>query len=211
MQVTEQKMIDKRSTFYMARLVEDELKKGEDYEKVKNTIVINLLNFEFYQRNSYHNIAHMKFEETKEEERIDMGYQKEQELATEDLEMHFIEIPKFVKKNPDAKSKLEQWLWLLAGREEKLEMAKKENKEIKKAMEIIDEMSMDETEWELYRSRQMAIMDYNAGMRKSKEEGLEEGEKKSKLEIAKELIKMGMKIEDIERVTKLTKLANKSQ
>lgn len=90
-------------------------------------------------------------------------------------------------------------------------MAKKENKEIKKAMEIIDEMSMDETEWELYRSRQMAIMDYNAGMRKSKEEGLEEGEKKSKLEIAKELIKMGMKIEDIERVTKLTKLANKSQ
>lgn len=173
MQVTEQKMIDKRSTFYMARLVEDELKRGEDYEKVKNTIVINLLNFEFYERNSYHNIAHMKFEETKEEEKIDMGYQKEEELATDDLEMHFIEIPKFVKKNPEAKSKLEQWLWLLAGREEKLEMAKKENKEIEKAMEIIDEMSMDEKEWELYRARQMAIMDYNVGMRKSKEEGEE--------------------------------------
>ena len=205
MQVTEQKMIDKRSTFYMARLVEDELKRGEDYEKVKNTIVINLLNFEFYERNSYHNIAHMKFEETKEEEKIDMGYQKEEELATDDLEMHFIEIPKFVKKNPEAKSKLEQWLWLLAGREEKLEMAKKENKEIEKAMEIIDEMSMDEKEWELYRARQMAIMDYNVGMRKSKEEGKEEGEKKKQLEIAKELLRMGMKIEDIEKATKLTK------
>jgi len=75
-----------------------------------------------------------------------MGYKQEDEIATKDLEMHFIEIPKFVKKNPEAKTELEQWLWLLAGREEKLEMAKKENKEIKKAIEIIDEMSMDEKE-----------------------------------------------------------------
>lgn len=60
---------------------------------------------------------------------------------------------------------------------------------------------MDEKEWELYRARQMAIMDYNVGMRKSKEEG----EKKGRLEIAKELIKMGMKIEEIQKVTKLTK------
>ncbi len=201
MQVSEQKTIDKRSTFYMARLVEDELKRGEDYEKVKNTIVINLLNFEFYERNSYHNIAHMKFEETKEEEKIDLGYQREEELATDDLEMHFIEIPKFVKKNPEAKTKLEQWLWLLAGREDKLEMAKKENKSIEKAMKIIEEMSLDEKEWELYRSRQMAIMDYNVGMRHAREEG----KKKGKLEIAKKLLKMGMKLEDIEKATELTK------
>ncbi len=201
MQVSEQKTIDKRSTFYMARLVEDELKRGEDYEKVKNTIVINLLNFEFYERNSYHNIAHMKFEETKEEEKIDLGYQREEELATDDLEMHFIEIPKFVKKNPEAKSKLEQWLWLLAGREDKLEMAKEENREIEKAMEIIKELSMNEAEWELYRSRQMAIMDYNVGMRHAREEG----KKKGKLEIAKKLLKMGMKLEDIEKATELTK------
>ena len=60
--------------------------------------------------------------------------------------MHFIEIPKFIKKNPEAKTKIEQWLWLLAGREEKLIMAKKENKELGKAMDIIDEMSMDEKE-----------------------------------------------------------------
>lgn len=88
----------------------------------------------------------MKFERAKENEFIDMGYQREDEIATQDLEMHFIEIPKFVKKNPEANTRLEQWLWLIAGREEKLEMAKKENKEIKKAMDMIDEMSMDEKE-----------------------------------------------------------------
>lgn len=122
--------------------------------------------------------------------------------------MHFIEIPKFVKKDSKANTKLEQWLWLIAGREEKLEMAKKENKEIKKAMKIIDEMSMDEKEWELYQSRKMAIMDYNTGIREAKEEGkregIKKGERKKQIEIAKELLKLGMSIENIQKATKLT-------
>lgn len=204
MQVKDLKNMDKRSTYYMSRILSDELKKNEKYTEVKNTIVINLLNFEFYKRNSYHSIAHMKFEKTKENAFIDLGYQNEDEIATQDLEMHFIEIPKFVKKNPEANTSLEQWLWLIAGREEKLEMAKKENKEIKKAMDIIDEMSMDEKEWELYQSRKMAIMDYNTGIYEAKEEGLKEGERKKQIEIAKELLKLGMSIEDIQKVTKLT-------
>lgn len=204
MQVKDLKNMDKRSTYYMSRILSDELKKNEKYTEVKNTIVINLLNFEFYKRNSYHSIAHMKFEKTKENVFIDLGYQNEDEIATQDLEMHFIEIPKFVKKNPEANISLEQWLWLIAGREEKLEMAKKENKEIKKAMDIIDEMSMDEKEWELYQSRKMAIMDYNTGIYEAKEEGLKEGERKKQIEIAKELLKLGMTIEDIQKVTKLT-------
>lgn len=125
MQIKDFRNIDKRSTYYMARIVSDELKKSEDYMQVKNTIGINLLNFEFYKRNSYRSVAHMKFENTKENEFVDMGYQREDEIAAQDLEMHFIEIPKFVKKNLGANTKLEQWLWLIAGREEKLEMAKK--------------------------------------------------------------------------------------
>ena len=59
-------------------------------------------------------------------------------------------------------------------------MAKKENKEIKKAIDIIDEMSMDEKEWELYESRRLAIMDYNTGIEEAKEEGIQEGYNKRK-------------------------------
>ena len=47
MQVKDFKNIDKRSTYYMTKLLSDELKKSEKYSQVKNTIVINLLNFEF--------------------------------------------------------------------------------------------------------------------------------------------------------------------
>ena len=183
MQVKDLKNIDKRSTYYMTKLLSDELKKSEKYSQVKNTIVINLLNFEFYKRNSYRSIAHMKFEKTRENEFVDMGYIKEEEIATNDLEMHFLEIPKFVKKNPGASTKLEQWLWLIAGRREKLEMAKKRNKEIKKAIDIIDEMSMDEKEWELYESRRLAIMDYNTGIEEATEEGY--NKRKSRTEQSK--------------------------
>ena len=201
MQVQDFGNIDKRSSVYMATLETEGIKKGEDYKQAKKVIAINLLNFEYYKRNSYHNIAHMKFEKTKENEYVDMGYSNEEELATNDLEMHFIEIPKFEKKNPGADTKLEQWLWLLAGREEKLEMARKKNKEIDKAIDIINQMSMDEKEWNLYISRQRAIWDYNTGMRTAREEGA----KQEKLEIAKNMLKEKVDIQIIEKVTGLTK------
>ena len=96
-------------------------------------------------------------------------------------------------------------------------MAKKENKEIEKAIEIIKQMSMDEKEWELYTSRQMAILDYNTGMKNARDDGINEGERiglskgekigenKAKLEIAKNLLKLGIDAEDIQKATGLTR------
>ena len=105
-------------------------------------------------------------------------------------------------------------MWLIVGREEELKVAKEENEQVKKAMEIIKEMSMDPKEWELYESRRLAIMDYNTGMHQARIDGEEErnketvkksGKKENQIEIAKELIKYGMKIEDIMKITKLSK------
>ena len=229
MQVKDKKNIDKRSTHYLAKILSDELKVSQDYKLIKKAIVINLLNFEFYKRNSYHSVAHMNFEETKPEEYVNMGYPVEDKMATTDLEMHFIELPKFIKKNPEATTDLEQWLWLIAGKEEKIEMAKNENEEIKKAVDIIDQMSMSKEEWEMYESRRIAIMDYNTGIHQAREEGieegrkegrkegkkegikegkkagLEEGKKAEKIKVTQELLKLGMEIEQIEKVTQLTK------
>lgn len=91
-------------------------------------------------------------------------------------------------------------------------MAVKKNKEIKKAVEIVDTMSMDPKEWELYRSRQMAILNYNIGMQNSRKQGEEIGEKrgeklgrkKEKLEIAKKLLELEDDIEKIKIATGLT-------
>lgn len=85
----------------------------------------------------------MKFEYSKPQEYVEMGYQTEDKIATPDIEMHFLELSKFIKKNPEANTELEQWLWLIAGKEEKIEMAKKENEEIKKAKEKVEKIATD--------------------------------------------------------------------
>lgn len=92
-------------------------------------------------------------------------------------------------------------------------MAIKKNKIIKKAVEIVDTMSMDPKEWELYRSRQMAILNYNIGMQNSRKQGEEIGEKRGKeigkkeekIEIAKKMLELGDGIEKVSLVTGLTK------
>ena len=53
-----------------------------------------------------------------------MGYKEEDRIAAKDIELHFIELPKFIKKNSEAKTKIEQWLWLITGREDKIKMGK---------------------------------------------------------------------------------------
>ena len=74
-------------------------------------------------------------------------------------------------------------------------------------------MFIYEKEWELYESRRLAIMDYNTGMIKAREEGealgeakgRKKGERKKQLEIAKKLLKLGISIDKIEEATELTK------
>ena len=206
MQVANQYNISERSTIYTAKMISSDIKVSEEYRNMKKAISINILNFNYFKTNTYHNIAHMKFEKIKKEEYVDMGYEEEQETVTEKVELHFIELPKFVQKNSGTKSKLEQWLWLMVGREDKMEKARKENKEVEKTIDELNTMNLSEEERIMYEEREKAIINYNFGMasaeRHGKEEGLKEGkregkregEEKKKIEIIENMLKL--KIDD---------------
>ena len=215
MQVKYQSDIEKRSTLYMSKNISTQIKIAEKYGLLKPSIVINILNFNRYRRNSYHSVAHMKFEKTSKEEYVDLGYNPEEETATDVLEMHFIELPKFIKKNPEAKTKLEQWLWLIAGREDKIKMSKLDNPEVKKAMKLVEEVLSDPVEREILDAREMARLNYNSEMDYMREKGLNEGRKKrdrrtdeknGQKEIAKKLKDKGMKIQEIIEITGLSEV-----
>lgn len=118
--------------------------------------------------------------------------------------MHFIEIPKFVKKLPKPRTKLEQWLYLIAGKEEMLEGIEERVKEIEKAVDTLEQLSMDKQAWNLYESRDMAKRDYNTGMRNAEERGINKGEKKNSIEIARKMLKENMPESQIIRLTGLT-------
>ena len=209
MQVANVYTIVNRNITYSSRIIAEQLQVGDSYTVLKKFISINILGENLFKRNSYHNIAHLKFDKTEKEKYVDMGYKEEQEELTDKIEVHYIELKKFLKKNPGISSKLEQWLWLISGEEEKVKMASKENENIKKVVEDLDEMSADENErLEAYK-RKLAVWDYNVSIaeatERGKAEGLEEGSEKSKREIARNMKKEGMEIETIMRITKLSK------
>ena len=204
MQVQNQYNMDKRSSTYITKIYSDQLKEGDSYVKVKKVAVINILNFNYYERNSYHSVGRMKFEKSKENEKVDMGYILEEQYVTDDLEMHFIELPKFRKKNPDISSKLDQWLWLICGEEEKIKMAKNENEKIKEAKSELEKLEMSAEDRELYELRLKAIRDEINIRESGYTDGMKDGAEKGKKEIAKNLLKQNIAIDIISQATGLT-------
>ena len=207
-QVENEYNMSERSTVYMGKLITNQLNKGDTYSKLKKSILINILKFNYFKRNSYHSIAHMKFEKTKEQKYVNMGYKTEDEIATKDIEVHYIEIPKFIKKNPGTNARIEQWLWTIVGKEDKVKMAESKNKEVKKAVEVLDEMSMSKEERERYEAIQKYEFNYNTSMHNAREIGLQEGKKEGEKEkqkeiakIVKNLYKIGMDNNNISKVT----------
>ena len=161
------------------------------------------------ERNSYHSIARMKYENTKPIEFVDMGYKKEEEEATNTFEMHFIELPKFKQKNPDCNTKLEQWLWLIDGsKEEKVEMSAKENEEIDKTVKELNKLSQNPDEVAKYEEREWSIMRYDVEMKTNRELGEKAGEKRGreneKRNVVKNLHKLNIPLEKIAKAVELS-------
>lgn len=76
----------------------------------------------------------MKKQKTEEKSYVNVGYKKEKQIASDYIEVHILEIPKFKRSNAGVKEKLEQWMWLFAGRKDMIEMARKENEKVDKAV-----------------------------------------------------------------------------
>ena len=173
MQIKDEKNTEERSTMYLGKMISEQLQSGEEYNLLKKSIVIFITNYNFLKRNSYHNVGKMKFDDAIKEEYVDVGYVKEDEIASKYLEIHYIELPKFVKRNPEKYTKLDQWMCLFTQNREGIEMAEKENKEIKRAVRALDFISADEKERERYNSIIMAEYNRKVTEGKVREEGIE--------------------------------------
>ena len=134
-----------------------------------------------------------------------MGYEKEDEYLTEMISYYIIELTKFKENKPRTGDLLEKWLLVIGGDEEMMKKCKKEEGEIKEAIEQLEEMSADEKEREIYEIRERSRLVYNTEMYEAKKKGIEEGELKKSKEIAKKMLEKNVDIETIEEITGLTK------
>ena len=201
MQMKNERNTDERATEYMGKMISEQLQVGEDYQNLKKSIVIFITNYNFLKRNSYHSVGRMKFDKTLEDEYVNMGYEKEDEVASKYIEVHYIELPKFKKKELSKFTKLDQWMCIFTQNKEGIMLAEKENKEIKRAINTLDFLSKDPKERERHNSIIMA--EYNRLV--SEHNFFEDGKKEGKIEIAKKMLKEKVPIEMIEKFTELSK------
>ncbi|MFT8315935.1 MAG: Rpn family recombination-promoting nuclease/putative transposase [Clostridium sp.] len=170
MQLAEQSFYDKRAFYYWAKVYSDQIESGDDFETLRKTIAINILDFNYINEEDFHNVYKVFNEKSKKE-------------FSNIFEMHFVELNKFNKDYSNLTSTLDRWLTFL-NRAYEIDVNKipKElavDKEIKKAIEKLDIMYLDSEEREIYENDLKAMRDYKAGLktaeRKGREEGREEG------------------------------------
>ena len=150
-----------RTLFYWAKLYTSELKSGEDYAALKQTITINIINFNMFEGDDYHTeVAAM--------------IKGKKEVFSDKFSMHFFELKK-ISKNP--KTSREQWLQFInADSEEDFEMVEATSMPIiQKAVKVIYDMSEDTKIRELARLREKALHDEASALRQAKDEGKSEG------------------------------------
>ena len=205
MQVGNTTAIDRRLVVYSSKLVAGDIKVSEKYPDAKNTIVICITTDNILKRNAYLSIAKLKFEKTQEKRYAEMGYEKEDEYLTDMISYYIIELTKFKENKPRTGDLLEKWLLVIGGDEEMMKKCKKEEGEIKEAIEQLEEMSADEKEREIYEIRERSRLVYNTEMYEAKKKGIEEGKLKKSKEIAKKMLEKNVDIETIEEITGLTK------
>jgi predicted transposase/invertase (TIGR01784 family) len=177
--------IEKKSLYYWGKTYVGQMRTGYKYKELQKTICINILNFDYIKSEEFHTEFHIR------EDRSNIK-------LTDDLEIHFIEMNKFQRTEFRRNDKLAEWLLFLKDpNNKKLEEIMEKEEKIKKAMTVLDYISQTDKERMLYEDRQRALITYNSNIDGAKEEGRLEG----KLEIAKSMLKEGL---DINLVSKLS-------
>lgn len=152
-----------RTLFYWAKLYSSELKSGEDYSELKQTITINIINFNMFNTDDYHTEVAAMIKGTSE-------------VFSDKFSIHFFELKK-VGRKPNPNNSRELWLQFInADSEEEFEMISQTNVPImKKAVNVIYDMSEDTKIREIARLREKALHDEASALKNAKAEGMAEG------------------------------------
>ena len=174
-----------RTLFYWAKLYSSELKSGEEYSELKQTITINIINFNMFGGDDYHTEIAAMIKGTGE-------------VFSDKFSIHFFELKK-VGKKPDPENSRKLWLQFInADSEEDLEMISRTNVPImQKAVNVIYDMSEDTKIREIARLREKALHDEASAIKNAKAEGEAIGAKKTEEAIISKLKAYGMTDEQI--------------
>lgn len=104
MQVTDKVSFPQRVLYYSAKSYASQLDIGEDFCKLRTTIFIGILNFEFLETKNYIS-RHLILDTETHEHKL------------KDLEFNFIELPKFDKTEQTLTTLLDKWVYFIKNAE----------------------------------------------------------------------------------------------
>ena len=178
-----------RSLYYWAKCYVSNLRNNEKYNDLKQVIVINILDFNLLKDiDKEHSCYVIKELETNH-------------ILTNHLEMHFLELPKYLSSNSRLTDELDAWFYFLTIKEKREKMEEIMKMLVKKnpiMKEVYDEYSKFVDTKDLfenyaeYEKNYFDILALSEERMKGREEGREEGEKNKAISIAKSLKKAGL-------------------
>ncbi len=200
MQIGEDLNFDKRSIYYWAKLVTEQLSEGMMFKELKKTFCINILDFNFIADvTAFHNCYKI----------INIGTGKDDKLH-DIFELHYLELRKFNKPYYEIATALDRWITFLSRAHEldksHLPSELAHDPAILKAIEAVDRM-FNEEERHIYEIRMQALLDIESKIISAWDKGIEEGMKREQLKIAQSLLdildletialKTGLSVEEI--------------
>ena len=188
-----------RVVFYASKMITEQIKRGEIYNKIKRAISIVITNFRLINDSeSYHN-------------RYRLYDKKTGSQFTDVIEICILELIKLPEENDE--SDLWDWLkFINSESEEECKVIADRNPQIKKAVRIVTEMSMDDSLRYRMESLEKAEHDEISRLKGAKKDGIKvgrelgfrAGEIKKTREIARNLKKKDLPSETIAAVTGLS-------
>lgn len=204
MQVLNVEGFEKRILYDASQAYSIQLNLGDEYALLNPVIALTIADFKMFDF----------------EKMISSFVFKEKKLSTDygdnDIELVFVELPKFQKKLEELETITDNWLYFMktAKKLDSIPPIMEKITEINRAFQVAKEANMTPEELEELQQREMFIQDqFNAvklARRLALEEGREEGRKEEKTEIAQQLLSVlddetisrttGLSIEEIKRL-----------
>jgi predicted transposase/invertase (TIGR01784 family) len=195
MQVLNHEGFEKRILYNAAKNYSIQLHKKEDYQLLNPVIALTIVDF-------------IMFEET---DKIITNFKMVEKddfiNYNDDIELIFIELPKFNKTLDNLQGIQEQWLYFIKNAGSLEYIPKKLNKPIMKALEVVNEANFTEEELELQYKRKEFISIQRLAVLKAKNDGLKQGIQEG-IEKGKEDIAISLfDVLDIDIISKKTGLS----
>lgn len=179
-----------------------QLKEGISYSELNKAIGIHILNFtSITNTDKYHNAFHLVA--------MNSGIK-----YLEDIELHTIELNKFATNPKEelsdvvkkVKNALDIWLAFLTRHDllNKDKLPKElNNKELKKALNVLEVINLNDAEREEYENRLKWLRIETSTLKKAAAEAKAEGKAEEKIETAKKMLIRKRLIEEIHEITEL--------